>query len=644
MVGKDTSRTLGGVKPAGELFGNYRIQSLIGHGGFASVYKAEFQGEFGFRKSVALKVLRRRLSSLDEEVWGEFLNEARLGASIRHPNLVEFYECGRVGDRLYIAMEIIAGPNLAQVMRMIPDLVDPLDDSVILATAMQMARGLKGLHAATLDDKEIGAIHRDMKPGNILLSPEGQAKITDYGITRFAADFYQTLDQKGPRGSPLYMSPEQARGEALSQASDVFSFGSTVLEMITGTPVFAASSVMGIMDKVRSADVGEALVVARRRFPQTVRILEDCMVADPDHRITDGAALVEALKEVQPPAFGEELIGQLATHAYEVLQTYQDKRGRTPMLKFWSHLAGDSRDPDKGASSIGPSSVDEDEFPDVPRPIEELLGGTSAELSDPSEEDSADSPDAVETVTIYPDGTAEVPAVTPARPSILPWLVTTGALLLVIVVLAVVALPQLLGNGGQVTVPPEQPTEAPTPPDPETPTPPDDDGVAGTSDGTTDGGTTTPPTDPPTDEPVDGPLDEPVDEPATPVEPKDVVDVEPTDPVDKPTPTPAAGSGPPRLQHDPITRGIRGQDIRFKVSIDPPGSYRSTVWYRAAPDGAWQTRNVDGGEDGTLTVVIPSGIWLSQESSEVDYFIEVAGPGGLSRSGSAARPFRFKLF
>ena len=127
--------------------------------------------------------------------------------------------------------------------------------------------------------------------------------------------------------------------------------------------------------------------------------------------------------------------------------------------------------------------------------------------------------------------------------------------------------------------------------------------------------------------------------------PPDVEDSTP-DQIEKTTPTPPVdtGSGPPRLQHDPITRGIRGQDIRFKVSIDPPGSYRSTVWYRAAPDGAWQTRKVDGGEDGTLTVVIPSGIWLSQESSEVDYFIEVAGPGGLSRNGSAARPFRFKLF
>jgi hypothetical protein len=104
------------------------------------------------------------------------------------------------------------------------------------------------------------------------------------------------------------------------------------------------------------------------------------------------------------------------------------------------------------------------------------------------------------------------------------------------------------------------------------------------------------------------------------------------------------GAGPPRLFHEPVARGIRGQSVSFQVQVEPPGSYRSTVWYRAVPDGAWQTSNVDGGAEGSLTVVIPAGVWISQEATDVEYFIEVAGPGGLARSASAVRPYSFRLF
>jgi len=162
-------------KGPGELFGKYLIQDLIGRGAYSTVYRAQFQGGYGFRKRVALKVMRRRLASAEEEVSQDFLNEARLGAAIQHPNLVEFYECGRVGDRLYIAMELVEGPNLAEVIRTVPSLGLQLEDDFVLALALQTARGLQALHTATVEGTRIWAIHRDLKPGNILLSPVGQA-------------------------------------------------------------------------------------------------------------------------------------------------------------------------------------------------------------------------------------------------------------------------------------------------------------------------------------------------------------------------------------------------------------------------------------------------------------------------------------
>jgi len=619
-------------------FGNYLVRGLIGHGGFATVYRAEFMGEFGFRKEVALKVLRRRLHSLEERVSAEFLNEARLGASIRHPNLVEFYECGRVGDRLYIAMELIAGPNLAQVMRMVPDLVDPLDDHVILAIAMQTARGVKGLHEAQVQGRKIEAIHRDLKPGNILLSQDGQAKITDYGITRFAADFYQTLDHKGPRGSPLYMSPEQARGEELTQASDVFSFGTTVLEMITGTPVFAASSVQGIVSKVRDGDVGEALASGRKRFPHLVPVLEECLMPDPETRIPDGSKLVEALKSIEPPPFGDELISQLSKHAFGILRSHQEQRRQTPVLKFWSQLTGGAQ---KADELTDPGSVDDEDYLPVPEPIADLVEGESSE-PEPTGEALVGGIVGSTTSRGWFEEKVEDTLKPGGVQRNLPWLIAGVSMGLLLVV--------LLGWGGTVLIrgmgegdgiadgdpTPEPATGA------ETPTA--GDGSADGGEEPTDGG------EEPTDggeEPTDGGEEPTADDGGTEPETATASD-DGSASVEAPTAEPPTEAATPaataQLQHTAVKRTIRGQDTTIAASVSPPGAYQVTLWYRAAPDGPWQTRVSNGGGDGSLRLVIPAGDWLAQGVTHVEYFIEATGPGGAARSGSAIQPHRVRVY
>ena len=301
-------------------FGNYRVQELIGRGSFATVYRAELRGEFGFRKQVALKVLHKTAHDFAERETMEFLREARLGAYIRHPNLVEFYECGRVHDRLYIAMELVTGPNLSQLMRLLPDRSDRLDQRAILVIAQQTARGLQALHEATIEDQHIEAIHRDLKPANILLGIQGQAKIADYGITRFAADFYRTVGADEIRGSPLYMAPEQARGDKPSQASDVFSFGVVTLSLLVGHPIFEARTLESVLERVRDAEVGAALSMGRQRAPRLVDVLQVCLERDPDDRYPNGTALMRALRKIDPPPFGEEYVADLARWGEERLE------------------------------------------------------------------------------------------------------------------------------------------------------------------------------------------------------------------------------------------------------------------------------------------------------------------------------------
>jgi len=301
-------------------FGSYEIEAVLGRGSFATVYRAVLHGEFGFRKRVALKVLHRLAEHSDDRDAMEFLREAQLGARIRHPNLVEFYECGRVGRQLYIALELVHGPNLSQVLRLLPHEVDPV---IALVIAQQVARGLVALHEAQIDGQRIMAVHRDFKPANVLLSTQGQAKLTDYGITRFAADFYQTMGAGELRGSPLYMSPEQAAGQGTTQASDVYSFGAVVLSLLDGAPIFAADSLPEILERVRAGDSGDALERARDQYPALADILAVCLEVDPATRYPGAGALFTALRTIEPPPFSDELIADIARKGLALIEPAQ---------------------------------------------------------------------------------------------------------------------------------------------------------------------------------------------------------------------------------------------------------------------------------------------------------------------------------
>jgi len=591
------------------LFGKYRLLQLIGRGGFATVYRAEYQGEYGFRKPVALKVLRRRLQSVNDAVSAEFLNEARLGASIRDPNLVEFYECGRVGDRLYIAMELVEGPNLAQVLQNLDELPVPVSEQVIRSIAVQTARGLKALHRATVDGERINPIHQDMKPGNILLSPEGAAKITDYGIARFAADFYETLGLEGLRGSPLYMSPEQARGEVLTQASDIFSFGSVVAELISGINPFHAASMEAVLRKVEVADVGEALRKVRNRSPGLAPVIETCLKLDPGQRYPDGTTLVKALESVEPPRSADDHVGDLASEVFEILDRQMSELTRRPVQVFWGMLDDDEEisvsvamslsDREKLRAGAEPS-VDGEEVDEALRSQEVLVTGMRP-LDRMQEGDSGGGADAGEEETA-PDTSEMVAAVHTGRKWV--WLaILLGALLIP----AVIFVPRLIV--------PREYTRFIVNPDGSVII----DDRAGDTERSGD-----PAIKPDANDPYGPPLDAAYTPPQTSYVPPRAV--------------------PPRIKHVAVSRGVRGKDTSFSVTVQPRDEYRVTLWYRAFPDGEWQKSIQTGGADGTVALVIPAGPWLTEEATSVEYFVDVEGETGVSRVGSFDEPFRFKLY
>jgi Leucine-rich repeat (LRR) protein len=214
--------------------GHYEVQQVIGRGGFGIVLKAFDER---LQRPVALKVLAPALAATSAP-RRRFLREARAAAAVRHENVVTIYAVEEQ-PLPYLVMEYVGGENLQQRL----DRLGPLDVPAVLRIGRQVAAGLAAAH-------EQGLAHRDIKPANLLLEGRGdRVKISDFGLARTADD--ASLTQSGYlAGTPLYMAPEQARGEALDPRADLFSLGSVLYVMCTGRPPFRAPSTLAVLKRV----------------------------------------------------------------------------------------------------------------------------------------------------------------------------------------------------------------------------------------------------------------------------------------------------------------------------------------------------------------------------------------------------------
>ena len=200
------------------LSGRYEILEKIGTGGMAVVYRGT---DLKLDRSVTIKVLKEEYTG-DEDFKSRFKIEARAAAKLSHPNIVNVYDVGEDGNIQYIVMEYVHGDTLKQVILNSA----PLDNVTTLSIAVQMVSALVHAHKK-------GVVHRDIKPHNILVSVDGNIKITDFGIARAAAISTVTTTTNA-LGSVYYFSPEQARGGYVDEKSDIYSLGITMFEMLTG--------------------------------------------------------------------------------------------------------------------------------------------------------------------------------------------------------------------------------------------------------------------------------------------------------------------------------------------------------------------------------------------------------------------------
>nr|WP_238350984.1 serine/threonine-protein kinase [Kribbella shirazensis] len=204
--------------------------TLLGRGGAGEVWQAE---DTFLDRQVAVKLLRS-LEGDPMDALQRFRAEAQSAARLTHPNVVATYDVGTEGDRVFLVMELVQGPDLAKLMR-----TSGLPSAELVERiATQGARALDAAH-------EAGIVHRDVKPGNLLLAPDGTLKMTDFGIAKRAGN--ETTGLGVLLGTASYVAPEQVRGEAATPASDWYSFGCVLHELLTGTPPFSGPTVDVVM-------------------------------------------------------------------------------------------------------------------------------------------------------------------------------------------------------------------------------------------------------------------------------------------------------------------------------------------------------------------------------------------------------------
>ena len=275
---------------AGVRFGNYELRALLGVGGMARVYRAVRVGPMGFSKEVALKVLDPSATATEGQI-ASLTDEARLGGLLRHPNIVATDELGQVGAHYYIAMELVEGWPLDALLAEHRRRRTAVPRAVVLEILARLCDALSYAHALhSRDGRPLGLVHRDMKPGNVMIGREGAVKILDFGIAKAATNLYATQAQS-TRGTPLFMSPEQVMGRVIDGRSDIFSLGGILHELVALRPTWEGTDIIAIMRAVLDVDAGPAMERVQRLWPELLPVFQRCLALAAEDRYPDTATL-----------------------------------------------------------------------------------------------------------------------------------------------------------------------------------------------------------------------------------------------------------------------------------------------------------------------------------------------------------------
>ncbi|HET7795836.1 MAG TPA: protein kinase [Rhizobacter sp.] len=279
-------RAVGQGANAPRQVGRYRVISRIGRGGMASVYKAH---DPSIDRALAIKFLHTEYCE-QEEYRGRFLREARAAGNLSHPNIVTVHDVGEIDHRPYMAMELIEGEPLNDLMSR----VGPMPIADVISLGIQLGKALDYAHSK-------GVVHRDIKPSNIMCVAGAQhVKVTDFGIAHVTSSSSQAQTRVGDvLGTPQYMSPEQTKGNKVDGRSDLFSVGIILYQMLAGQAPFKSDSIVALAMMIAN-DEPTPIQKLRPDIPQEMRrIVERCLAKSPDRRFQTGRELADAMIRLQ---------------------------------------------------------------------------------------------------------------------------------------------------------------------------------------------------------------------------------------------------------------------------------------------------------------------------------------------------------
>ena len=284
----------------GKTLKQYEIEAILGKGGMGVVYRAL---DTRLHRPVALKVLSPEFTAHDDR-RRRFLQEARTAGSLSHPAIAQIYDVDEEGDVTFIAMELVEGKTVRQLI-----MDRELDLPGAIEIAIQAAEGLSKAH-------EKGIVHRDIKSDNLMVTRDGHAKILDFGLAKLvdsgrsggttAADLRQSMMETIARtqagmvlGTMAYMSPEQARGQEMDHRSDIFSFGIVLYEMITGELPFQGTSPIDTLHAIAFTETRPVTTVKANLPSSLHRVVARCLRKQTQDRYQSSTELVNDLKAVQ---------------------------------------------------------------------------------------------------------------------------------------------------------------------------------------------------------------------------------------------------------------------------------------------------------------------------------------------------------
>jgi serine/threonine protein kinase len=318
-------------------FGRYILLDRINVGGMAEVFRGKMQGVQGFERMVALKRILPNIAA-DPDFIEMFVDEAKLAVQLQHANIAQIFDLGTVEDTYYIAMEYVSGTDLRSMWDRARTRNRLLPIAMSCHVIQKACEGLDAAHRKKDEDGEdIGLVHRDVSPQNVLISFEGEVKVFDFGIAKAAGKVSKT--QAGVlKGKFGYMSPEQVRGIELDNRSDIFAVGIVLYELLVGDRLFLGESDFSTLEKVRNVEMVPPTRLNKNLSPHLERIVMKALAKTREDRYRYASEMAEDLQRylfaTNQPFSRTDLQRYMQQHFKEEMQKEKERLDRYKAITF----------------------------------------------------------------------------------------------------------------------------------------------------------------------------------------------------------------------------------------------------------------------------------------------------------------------